>query len=176
MYPFRRLLTTILKAKKSPKLAVDGISENSFHCMPWDLDLFMEMNNGRVVTLYDLGRFNLSIQTGLAAVLKEKNWGLVVAGSTTRYRKRVRMFDKVNMFTQVAAMDERWIYIVQSMWVKGEPASSILLRTAITEKGKVVANERVREALGKPDWQPAPEGWVKSWIESEEHRPWPPVR
>ncbi|WP_252178437.1 acyl-CoA thioesterase [Endozoicomonas sp. 4G] len=133
MYPLIRLLTTLRKAKKAPKISVDAVSENSFHCMPWDLDLFMEMNNGRVLTLCDLGRFTLSIQSGLADVLKREKWGLVVAGSTIRYRKRVRMFDKVTMYTQVAAIDERWVYIKQSMWVKGEPASSVLLRTAVTQ-------------------------------------------
>ncbi|WP_062267705.1 acyl-CoA thioesterase [Endozoicomonas arenosclerae] len=176
MYPFIRLLTTIRKASKAPGIPVDGISENSFRCMPWDLDLFMEMNNGRVLTLYDLGRFTLSIQSGLAKVLKEQNWGLVVAGSTTRYRKRVRMFDKVTMYTQVAAMDERWIYIIQSMWVKGEPASSVLLRTAITEKGRMIATERVKKAMNREDWHREPEGWVKAWIDSEDLRPWPPLQ
>ncbi|WP_448215675.1 acyl-CoA thioesterase [Endozoicomonas sp. 2B-B] len=175
MYPFIRLLTAIRKAKKAPKISVDAVSENCFRCMPWDLDLFMEMNNGRVLTLYDLGRFTLSIQCGLSDVLKRESWGLVVAGSTTRYRKRVRMFDKVTMYTQVAAMEERWVYIIQSMWVKGEPASSILLRTAVTEKGRIVATERVRKVMGREDWSPEPEGWVKAWIEAEELRPWPPL-
>ncbi|MGI9281332.1 MAG: acyl-CoA thioesterase [Endozoicomonas sp.] len=175
MYPFFRLLTTIRKAKKAPSLPAHAVSENSFRCMPWDLDLFMEMNNGRVLTLYDLGRFTLSIQTGLAKVLKDNSWGLVVAGSTTRYRKRVRMFDAVTMYTQVVAMDERWIYIIQSMWVKGEPTSSILLRTAITEKGKMIDTERVRKAMGQKGWDPQPEGWVKAWIDSEDSRPWPPL-
>jgi hypothetical protein len=35
------------------------------------------MNNGRILTLYDCGRLNLSIRTGLATVLKEKRWELV---------------------------------------------------------------------------------------------------
>ena len=34
-------------------------------CWPWDLDPWIELNNGRTLTLYDLGRLPLSQRTGL---------------------------------------------------------------------------------------------------------------
>lgn len=136
--------------------------------------MFLEMNNGRVLTLYDLGRFNLSIRIGLARVLKQHRWGLVVAGATVRYRRKIRLFDRVTMRTQVATYDDRWVYLIQSMWVKGQPVSSMLIRTGITEKGKTIATDRIAEAIKVVDWKPTPSRWVQSWIESEELRPWPP--
>lgn len=150
------------------------MSETSFRCRPWDLDMFLEMNNGRILTLYDLGRYDLSIRTGFMKVLKDNRWGLVVAGASTRYRRRVRLFNKVTMRTQIAGFDERWIYIIQSMWVKGQPTSSVLLRTGVTEKGRTISTTRVREALGVADWQLEPTGWVKDWIDGDENRTWPP--
>jgi acyl-CoA thioesterase FadM len=138
--------------------------------------MFLEVNNGRVLTLYDLGRFDFSIRMGLAKALRQKKWGLVVAGSTVRYRRRIRMFEKVTIYTQVAGYEERWIYIVQSMWAKGEPASSILLRTGITNRGKVVPARDVIDALGIEDWNPVLHPWVKEWIQSEESRLWPPPK
>jgi len=174
MYPFLRLITAISSAKRKDKITPTGVSESTFISRPWDMDLFMEMNNGRILTLYDIGRFVLAVRTGLDKVLRNNKWGLVVAGSTVRYRKRVRMFDKVVMRTQIAAYDERWIYITQSMWVNGEAASSVLLRTGVTSKGKVIAAEQVLKSLGLEDWQPTPSPWVKAWIESESLRPWPP--
>lgn len=137
--------------------------------------MFLEMNNGRVLTLYDLGRFNLAIRTGLGKVLKQKRWGLVVAGNSIRYRRRIRAFEKVTMRTQVAYYDERWAYLIQSMWVKGQPASSALFRTGITEKGKTISTDRIFEALQASDWKPEPDTWIQSWIASELERPWPPA-
>ena len=175
MYPFGRLFISILKSSRAKPAGIDDICEINFRCMPWDLDLFMEMNNGRVLTLYDLGRFDFSIRSGLGKLLKTNNWGLVVAGSTIRYRKRVRMFDKVSMHTKMMGHDERWIYIEQSMWVAGEPASSVLLlRTAITRHGKMIPSQTVLDAMGIPDWQSEPSLWLQEWVNSEEHRPWPP--
>ena len=65
MYPFIRYASTIahaaLKAKKGDTLALKDTSEITFRCRLSDIDNFLEMNNGRVFTLYDLG--------GLIAVL-----------------------------------------------------------------------------------------------------------
>ena len=176
MYPIIRFLTTCIKTYLADKITIDDISATSFRIRPWDIDMFLEVNNGRVLTLYDLGRFDFSIRMGLAKALRQNKWGLVVAGSTVRYRRRIRMFEKLTIYTQVAGYEERWIYIVQSMWVKGEPASSILLRTGITNRGKVVPARDVIDALGIEEWNPVLHPWVKEWIHSEESRPWPPPK
>ncbi|SHI10147.1 acyl-CoA thioesterase [Ferrimonas marina] len=174
MYPLFRLLTCTLGAMRANPLHADATGSMSFRCRPWDLDLFMEMNNGRILTLYDLGRFDFSIRTGLMKALKKNRWGLVVAGSTVRYRRRIRLWDKVTIKTRVVGMDERWLYVKQSMWVKGEACSSVLLRTGITERGRVIEPRRVIDAVGLEDWQPTPSDWPKAWIDSEALRPWPP--
>ena len=136
MYPISRLLISSVRALAAEKISIDDTCETVFYCRPWDIDMFLEMNNGRVLTLYDLGRFDFAIRTGFAKTLKENKWGLVVAGSSIRYRNRIKMFDRVSIYTQVVYFDERWIYIVQSMWVKQKPASSVLLRTGRNRKGE----------------------------------------
>lgn len=176
MYPIIRFITTCIHAFRSDRISIDGVAETSLRIRPWDIDMFLEVNNGRILTLYDLGRFDLSIRTGLAKALKENKWGLVVAGSTVRYRRRIRMFEKVTIYTQVVGYEDRWIYILQSMWVKGIPASSILLRTGITSQGKVIPARDVLEALDMTHWQPELHGWVKDWVHSEESRVWPPPK
>ncbi len=175
MYPFLRFFNSSIKGVLSKPVSVDSICETSFYCMPWDLDMFLEMNNGRIITLYDLGRFNLAIRTGLGKILRQKRWGLVVAGNSIRYRRRIRVFEKVTMRTQVSYYDERWVYLTQSMWVKGQPASSALIRTGVTEKGKTISTSRIFAALQASDWKPQPDVWTQSWIDSELERPWPPA-
>lgn len=175
MYPFFRLTKTIIKALLSSKILFNEASEISFRCRPWDIDPFMELNNGRALTLFDMGRFDLIIRSVLGEKIRQKKWRFVVAGSTVRYRKRVRMFDKITLRTQLAGIEGRWIYVKQSMWVKGEPASSILLRTGVTSKGRLVAVEELARELDVKPEDYHPDEWSKSWIESEEKRPWPPA-
>ena len=179
MYPFLRYATTIahasLQVKKGNILTFDAVGEITLRCRLTDIDNFLEMNNGRVLTLYDLGRTDFAVRSGLGRQLLKQRWGLVVAGSTIQYRKRIRAFQKVTMKTQIVGFDARWIYIEQSMWVKGKPCSSALLRTGVTEGGKVIETARVLAALGKADWQPQPEPWVQAWIDADKERRWPPM-
>ena len=148
MYPFIRYTSTIARAalqvKKGNTLTFKDTSEISFRCRLTDIDNFLEMNNGRVLTLFDMGRTDFAVRSGLGTQLLKQRWGLVVAGSTIQYRKRIRAFDKVTMKTRIVGFDERWIYIEQSMWVKGKPCSSALLRTGVTEGGKEIEAARVR--------------------------------
>ena len=136
--------------------------------------MFAEMNNGRHLTLYDLGRFDLAIKCGLDKVLRQQRWGLVVAGASLRFRKRIRMFDPVVMRTQLVGRDERWFYFEQAMLVRGEPCSSTLMRTAVTEKGRVVPTDRVFDAMGLANEERIPPKWVLDWAGADNGRPWPP--
>ena len=174
MYPFFRLFSTTIKSIASPKLDIHEMSETSFRCHPWDIDMFFEANNGRLITLYDLGRFDLAIRTGFIKMLKKERWGLVVAGSSIRYRRRVRMFDKMIMRTQFIGKDEKWFYLNQSIWVKGQPTSSVLFRTGVTCKNGTVPTEDVAKALNVKHWQTIDSDWLNTWISCEEKRPWPP--
>lgn len=178
MYPFLRygksIADAIIANKKGHTLDLTDTGEITIRCQLTDIDNFFEMNNGRVLTLFDLGRTDFAIRSGLGKMLVKKRWGLVVAGSTIQYRKRIRAFDKVTIKTRVAAIEGRWIYIEQSMWVKDKPCSSALIRTGITKKGRALDTQEVLEAMGKSDWKLPPTGYVKEWIESDNDRPWPP--
>ncbi|SLJ83256.1 acyl-CoA thioesterase [Psychrobacter sp. DAB_AL43B] len=178
MYPFIRYASTIahaaLQVKKGNTLTFKDTSEITFRCRLSDIVNFLEMNNGRVFTLYDMGRTDFAVRSGLGKQLLKQRWGLVVAGSTIQYRRRIRAFEKVTMKTKIVAFDERWIYIEQSMWVKGKPCSSALLRTGVTEGGKVIETARILAALDQSDWALPPSGYVEEWIVSDADRPWPP--
>jgi len=174
MYPIIRLITSSVSAISTKPIHIGSVFKTTFRCMPWDLDLFLEMNNGRVLTLYDLGRFDLAIRSGLLKLLIKKKWGLVVAGASVRYRRRIKFLDKVTIHTQIVGFERQWIYIVQSMWVKNQPVSSILLRTGVTGKGKAIPADEILRAMNVLNWKPELPEWVTSWINIEKVRPWPP--
>lgn len=180
MYPVTRLLITSIKAKYGKPLTADSESVISFICRPWDLDMYAEMNNGRILTLYDIGRFDLSIRCGLLSALLRRGWGFAVAGSTIQYRKRIRLFNKVTMRTKMLSSDDKWTYIEQSMWVRGTPVSSVLLRTCVTGKTGIIPTNDVMDEMGVSEveksqlMQPLP-AWAAAWQQADKERPWPPI-
>ena len=176
MYPFVRLFKEFWIHRKSPPIAV-GEDHVSHHiCWPWDLDMWWELNNGRTLTLYDLGRIPLAGRGGLIEVMRKERWGLTVAGSSVRYRRRVRMFERIEMRSRMVSWDDKFLYIEQSMWkTNGDCASHALYRAALTDRDGIVAPARIAAALGLSAEPPAMPDWIAAWSEAEGKRPWPPM-
>lgn len=176
MYPWFRMFKELLKFRNSPPLAPFDLHVSHHICWPWDIDPFMELNNGRTLTLYDLGRLPLGQRTGLNKLAKARGWGLAVAGASVRYRRRVTMFQKFEMRTRLIGWDRRFVYMEQSMWRQGECTSHLLIRSAITagQRG-IVDPAEMAEALGIARESPPLPDWVTEWIDADATRPWPPM-
>jgi acyl-CoA thioesterase FadM len=174
MYPFVRLGIELALARRAPPLPFDGVHVSHHTCWPWDLDPWRELNNGRTLTLYDLGRVPLVHRTGLVSSLKSNGWGLTVAGSSVRYRRRIRAFDRFETRSAYIGRDARFLYIHQAMFRAGEPLSSALFRGAVTSPAGIVATDRVVAALGVPDHPATQPAWAEAWSKAEDRRQWPP--
>lgn len=175
MYPYIRMFKELWKFRNAPRLGLLDTHVSHHRCWPQDIDPWRELNNGRTLTLYDLGRIPLAIRAGFTPAARANGWGLTVAGSSIRYRRRVRLFDRIEMRSRCIGWDDRFIYMDQSMWKDGDCTSQALLRTAITSKSGIVPPARVAEALGQhPESPPLPD-WVQAWIAADAERPWPPV-
>ncbi len=174
MYPLIRLITELALVSRKPKIPLDGVHVSHHRCWPQDLDFFLEMNHGRILTIYDLGRIPGAQRTGILPVLRKNGWGFTMAGASVRYRKRITCFQKFTMHTQAIGRDDRFFYVAQSIWINGEAAGNILYRSAVTGNGKMVPPQTVLDAYGTPDWNPTLPAWVTNWIEAEATRPWPP--
>jgi len=176
MYPFLRMVWQLSRHRRAAPLPVTGTHVSRHICLPWDIDLWMELNNGRTLTLYDLGRIPLAVRTGLVGVLRQNRWGLTIAGASVRYRLRIRVFETIEMRSRLVGWDAKFLYIEQSMWkADGECANHSLYRAAVTGREGIVGPADVARALGVSPQSPELPRWVSAWIEAEALRPWPPM-
>lgn len=175
-YPLVRTAAVLLEARRQPPLAPGDTSVIRLTCRPWDVDMFLEVNNGRHLTLFDLGRFAFGQRLGLLRVLRARRWGLVVGGSTIQYRRRLRAFDRVEIATRCLGRDAKWFYFEQVAWRRGTACSAALVRTAVVAGPRgTVPTQKVAEALGHPGWHGTLPGWALDWDAADRARPWPPV-
>ncbi|PID36332.1 MAG: thioeseterase [Rhodobacterales bacterium] len=175
MYPIFRMLKEIYKYRNAPDLPVDGVHVSQHICWPWDLDIWWELNNGRTLTLFDLNRIPLGNRMGLVGVIRREKWGLAIAGSSVRFRRRVRAFDRFEMRARLIGHDEKFFYIEQSMWRNGDCTSHVLHRAAVTRKGGMVPPVEVYAAMDVAEEDhPVLPDWARAWIAADAERPWPP--
>ena len=178
MYPYFRMMKELIKFRNAPKLGFFDTHVSTHRIWPWDLDPWMELNNGRTLTLYDLGRIPLASRMGFRKVMSEKRWGMTVAGNTLRYRRRVKVFEKVTMKTRLIGWDQRFIYMEQSMWRDGDCTSHMLIRSALVQASQgrsgIVPPSELAKAFGQSEVSPALPEWVLAWSGADAQRPWPP--
>lgn len=175
MYPVIRLLAALRSAGQQPPIAIGDTHVSHHICMPWDIDIWQELNNGRTLTLYDLGRFAMFRRLGILPVMREKSWIGTVAGASIRYRRRVRMFDRIEMRSRMTGWDHRFMYAEHSMWRKGECTSHTLIRLGVTDAKGLVPTAVLVDALGIDPQSPPLPDWITAWAEAEAQRPWPPM-
>ena len=176
MYPFLRHMKEVLAARRASKLGLFDLHVSHHICWPWDLDPWAELNNGRTLTLFDFGRTALGLRTDLDRLLLAKGWGMAVAGSSVRYRKRVTAFTRLTMHSRCIGWDDRFIYNEQSMWRRDDCTSHVLIRSAIPSNAGIVPPVELARAAGVSLESPALPDWVQAWIKADAIRPWPPKR
>lgn len=177
MYPLIRFIREVSAAKRAPHLAPLASHVSTHRCWPWDLDPWMELNNGRTLTLYDLGRIPMAIRLGISDTLRARGWGFTVAGNSVRYRRRIKAFQRFTEVSRTIGWDQRFLYMEQSMWSKSECCNHMLLRVAIVGGGArtgIVPPAEFMDALGFHGASPELPGWVQAWIDADAQRRWPP--
>lgn len=173
MYPYLRSARVILSAWLGRPLDFDAESVVRMRVWLGDIDVFSELNNGRHLTLMDMGRFDLAVRSGFLRAVHHMGWGLTVGGASVRFRHRVPPFSRICVRSRVVGHDERWFYFHQTIERGDRLCSAALVRTAVIEKGHLVPMKRVLEALETAASAPELPGWVQAWVDAEAQRPWP---
>ncbi|MFY0682184.1 MAG: acyl-CoA thioesterase [Thalassovita sp.] len=177
MYPYLRLVKEFIKFRNAPALPYDGTHVSQHMCLPWDIDPFMELNNGRTLTLLDLGRLTMAKRAGMVAALRRERWGMTMAGVYVRYRRRIKMFERFEIRSRAIGTDDKFIYLEQTMWKRnGECANHAVYRSAVTDKNGIVPPAKVIATFAPEAASLDLPEWVQQWIEAEKARPWPPMQ
>ena len=135
--------------------------------MPTDLDLLGHMNNGRYASLFDLGRFDLLIRTGLWDAMKEQGWYAVVASETITFRKSLQLWQRFTVESRLYGHDDRSVYLIHRAVVDGEVYAEMIVRSRFLRKtGGVVSEDELFPALPQPAAFPPLREWVQEWAVS----------
>ncbi len=173
---FRFLLTLIASLFKPRIVSIMETSVLKFRVWPNDLDFNMHMNNGRYLTVMDLGRLDLILRSGLIkAMLKQKSVP-VLGASTIRYRIPLNPFQEYELQTKMVCWDEKWAYMEQRFVIaKGDKAGAIaavaLVKGSFFDQKarKTVPTSDVIALGNMKDVSPPMPIHVAEWIRSEEH-------
>ncbi|HWI31292.1 MAG TPA: acyl-CoA thioesterase [Microbacterium sp.] len=163
-----RTLLTIWRAKvllrRRGPIDPDSVGRVRLRTLPTDLDLLGHMNNGRYGSLFDLGRFDLLIRTGIWKVLKARGWYAVVASETITFRKSLEAWQCFTVESRLLGHDDRAVYLIHRAVVGGEVYAEMIVRARFLRRsGGIVPHEELFEALHRPDSLPPLAPWIHDW-------------
>ncbi len=151
MYPYLRLIRVVINKSFRPKVKFHTQGEDSIKLMvlPQDIDPFMELNNGRYVTLLDLGRFGYSVNVNIKKFLKENQWSMTITGTYNNYRHRLRLFERFQLKTRLMGYDEKWFYFFQKAVKNNKTYMASVVRFSFTCKNGIVFPKQVIKVMGE---------------------------
>ena len=106
-----RMIKVLVAALFGQRLGVLDSSILTFRVWPNDLDINLHMNNGRYLTIMDLGRADLMIRCGLGKVILKRRWMPVLGAVTIQYRRSLSPFQGFRLRTRILCWDEKWVFL-----------------------------------------------------------------
>lgn len=137
-----RLFWYALTSRWRPRLAAEGdVSQLEFRVWPTDLDLSLHMNNGRYLTLMDMGRIDFLVRTGLWNAVTRHRWTPIASSIVIRYRRELRPFDLFRLETRLASWAEasvvmEQVFVLMSGPYKGQVAARALFKGGIYSRSE----------------------------------------
>ena len=153
----RVLLSAILGRFRGSRAGREVMAERrvTFRCWPHDLDSNLHMNNGRFLTLMDLGRLDLVFRAGFIGGMRRHGWMAVIGGALIRYRRSIAPFERFHLTSRLIGWDDRWFYIRQRFErPDGTLIAVALVRGAFRDRSGAVATPTVMTAFGMPATSP----------------------
>ena len=162
-----RLLGSVVRALPEPPLHHLDESVVTMRVWPSDLDTFGHVNNGRYLTLMDLGRNNIAIRSGLAKLWWRRKWQPLLGGATIRYRRPLKPFQRYELRTRILCWDDKWFYLEQRFTHRGEVYAVAVVKALLAgPEGKVPPAEIFNSLEANSESPPMPDA-VRRWQEAE---------
>ena len=138
-----RLIWYALTAWRRPALdPANAVSVLDFRVAPLDLDVSFHMNNGRYLTLMDLGRFDFVVRTGLWRAVRRHGWTPIASAIIIRYRRELRPFARFRLETRLVSWAEASVVMEQVFVLTSGPHAGQVAARALFKGGIYSRSDR----------------------------------
>lgn len=153
----------------------DGKSILRFRVWPFDLDTSLHMNNGRYLTLMDLGRLDVMISTGLLTTAAKKGWTPIASKIAIRFRRELRLFQKIRLVSRILCWSDTLVVMEQIFVFDGGERDGQIAARALFKGGlydrkarAFVTTERLMQEAGVTVRSPPIPDEVKAFLETDD--------
>ena len=165
---YLRLLWTLLRCWRMPRIQAGDSIVRQLRVLPNDLDINGHMNNGRYLTVVDLMLIEYFVRSGFARVMLREGWKPMSGGSFISYRRGLKPFQNYELRFRLDACDGHWNYMRFEFASAGKVCAAGYMKGAAVSGAGLVPNAVSYEKMGlemPADPLPAP---VAHWLAAEQ--------
>ncbi|THJ68566.1 acyl-CoA thioesterase [Arthrobacter echini] len=163
MHLIFRTLLLLLTSRRRPPLSIWSAGSVRMRVLLTDIDIAMHMNNGMYFSVFDLGRFDLMVRSGVWQMMRRRGWSPVAAGETISFRKSLTLGRRYTIETRILGLDERAIYFEQRTVVDDEIYARAVIATRLVSASGPVSNEEIIATFGAPPEDLVLPEWIHQW-------------
>ena len=168
---FYMLVASFFKARIDNALEETSLR---FCVLPNDLDLNGHMNNGRYLTIMDIGRMDYVLRLRLAGYIIKNNYIPVLSSASMRYRLPLLPFQKYELKTRIVCWDDKWVFMEHRFVIAdGKKAGAVaavgLVKGSFFSKktrGTIPTGD-IMAAIGQTLESPPIPTYIQLWQDSE---------
>jgi acyl-CoA thioesterase FadM len=164
---YLRLLLTLLRAWRSPRIVAGEAIERALRVLPNDLDVNGHMNNGRYLTVIDLMLVEYFVRTGFAAEMMRRGWRPMAGGSFITYRRGLKPLQTYTLRFRLDASDAHWNYMRFEFVREGRVCAAGYMKGAAVSRIGLVPNAQSYAAMGQTPLTADLPGAVRHWLAAE---------
>jgi acyl-CoA thioesterase FadM len=166
MYPIARFVTTVTSALLAPRVGFLDTVTITLPVRRGDVEATF-MNNGRYLTLMDLGRFALTLRAGYLPIVAKRRWTPVVGGVLIQFKRSLRIGTAFELSTRVACWDDKAFFFEQWFEQQGELRARALVRALFLGPRGAIPSAEVVNAGGFDITSPPLAEGVRAWRAAE---------
>jgi len=152
-----RLLFLLLKSWGSKKL--EPLDTSVINMRVWinDLDINRHMNNGRFLTIMDLGRMDLLKRTGTLQMAVKNKWMPIVGTASMEFLRPLKFAQKYELHSRISSWDEKWFYLEQTFYSRDKVIANGKIKGLLRGKSGNISPEYIMQKLSPGIISPAPD-------------------
>jgi acyl-CoA thioesterase FadM len=152
----------------------DAVGALDFRVWPLDLDLSLHMNNGRYLSIMDMGRLDFLVRSGLWKAVRRNNWTPIASAVVIRYRRELRPFATFRLETRLVSWAQASVVMEQTFILTSGPHAGHVAARALFKGGiyarserKFIDTGRLMREIGVTAQSPAPSPEIEAFLKAD---------
>lgn len=161
-----RLIWMLLTVWRRSRASILDTTTYRMTVMPNDIDFNGHVNNGRYLTLADIGRMDFVLRTGAGKAALAQRALPIVGDSLAKFRRDLKAFDRFDMQTRILGWDDRWTFMEHRFTRGGRVLGVVVIRGLFRGPEGPIAPADFLAVMGLTAASPALPAWVAEWNRS----------